>query len=177
MIEAAPLWNYVAVVEVQPDSGQYHIHAGIRGRYDVTVMRKAWHDALNGVWGRDLSLTAGEDSPGNVDISWKPGVGASKAKAAGKIAGYIAKYVSKDSDGVEFNRKGYFCRRNNVVPKAFSYFYAPRATLVDSLSEFIEEFHLDKALNGGGSSFVVLDQACHRLFLRVPSRLFNPPPF
>jgi len=177
MIEMAPLWNYVAVVEVQPESGQFHIHAGIRGRYDVSVMRQAWHDALNDVWGRDRSLTSGEDSPGNVDISWKPGAGGSKSRAAGKIAGYIAKYVSKDTDSVEFNRKGYFCRRNNIVPKAFSYFYAPREKLVDSLEEFIAEFHLEKALNGGGSSFTVLDQGCNRLFLRVPRRLFNPPPF
>jgi hypothetical protein len=160
MIRIAPKWDYVACFEKQPESGQYHIHAAIRGRYDVALLRAKWHLALNKVWGRDQSLTQGEDAPGNVDVSYKPGPGRSKLSFAGNIAGYISKYVSKDVECIEFNRKGYYSRHLTKLMKPVSSWYPPSKHLAQTSIQvardygFLEEYISGRVqfhpLKGGG---------------------------
>jgi hypothetical protein len=175
IVQVYPSFNYVAVVEIQPESKQFHVHAGVRGRYSVDVIRETWHKALNHVWCRDLSLVHGEDSPGNVHIKYKPSGGTSKVRAAVRIAGYIAKYIGKDADGTRFNRKGYFHRLDNVVPKPQHFWMRADDVMREVFDRVVAHYGLDDAMTAPDTDFFMMDTKS--FFVRVPKRLFNPPPF
>jgi hypothetical protein len=171
----APKFDPVWTLERQ-ENGQWHIHAAIRGFYDVKWFRAAWYDCLNTALGRSLDNTRGSDTPGQVDVTYKPGPGGSKKRASIKIAGYIAKYVAKNTDEIGFNKKGYHHGRGVKVLSPVSYYYKPLDSLAATLQEFIKDFHLERAMCDKDTDFLPMDSMGSAFFIRVPRVLYDPPP-
>jgi len=98
-------FKYLATPERQK-SGQWHIHAGVRGYVNIKIITRMWQSALNRMLGRSQTLIHGPDSPGTCNI--RPGqLRGSQGRRSTKIAAYISKYIGKEMD-VEMNRKKYF---------------------------------------------------------------------
>jgi len=172
----APKFDPVWTTERQ-ENGQWHIHAGIRGFYDVRWFRSVWYDALNAALGRPLSNNVGELTPGQVDVSYKPGAGGSKKRASIKIASYIAKYVAKNTDEIGFNKKGYHHGRGNKILAPASFYYAPRDNLAQTINEFVRDFQLEGAMRDKDTDFIAMDSIGAVFFMRIPRVMWNPPPF
>lgn len=174
----APRFNYVAVHELQPESRQFHMHAGVRGNFDIRFLLAHWRYAVNTVYGLPTDDMTGSNSMGGVNVSYKPGVG-SKRNAAVRVASYIAKYIGKGEDQIEFNKKGYFCRRDNRLPAPVHWYYPVRETLNQTVDDFIADFSIDRLKAGGECFLRECVQAGRMLsvFIRIPRASFNPPPF
>ncbi len=67
---------FVAVLELQ-DRGAYHIHAALRGRQNIPLLRAIWHEVIGGA------------DRGNIDVQYFRG-------QRSRLAKYLAKYLSKD---------------------------------------------------------------------------------
>jgi len=173
----APKFDPVWVFERQPDSGQWHIHAGLKGFYDVRWLRQVWYDSLEWVRGSQSVDAAGQwITPGQVDVTYKPGPGRSKKKACIKISSYIAKYVAKNTDEIGFNKKGYHHGKGQKLLAPASYFYAPKSHLAEAWTEFVQDYQLERAMVHKDTDFSWM-QGGNSIFVRVPLALFNPPPF
>lgn len=174
----APRFNYVAVHELQPESRQFHMHAGVRGRFDIAFILRHWRYAVNTVYGLQTDDMTGENSMAGVHVSYKPGAG-SKRNAAVRVASYIAKYIGKGEDQIEFNKKGYFCRRDNRLPAPSHWYYPVKETLNETVEDFIKDFGID-AIKAGGECFLKETIQAGKMlsvFIRIPRSQFNPPPF
>jgi hypothetical protein len=167
-----PVWT----LELQ-ENQEFHIHAAIRGFYPVEWFRSVWYDCLNTALGMPLTNTTKELTPGQVDVTYKPGVGASKKKASIRIAGYISKYVAKNTDVIGFNKKGYHHGRGCKLLAPASFYYAPRDNLAQTLNEFVKDFQLEAAMRDKDTDFLPLDSVGCAFFIRIPRVLWNPPPF
>jgi len=109
--ERYPEWRYCGVPEKQ-ERGAYHWHIGVRGFYDVNVLRGLWWRALGhrvrfegtrpfvllstGEW----SSAPGVESRGTVNLRL-PKVRGRKARTwtPDRMAAYMAKYISKAIEG------------------------------------------------------------------------------
>ena len=166
-----PGFRYVATMELHPKGkpGHIHIHAGLAGFYNINVLRRLWHHALNTVMGRPLTMTSGPESPGNVNIppSRRRHHG---NRAALAIASYIAKYVGKGMLQA-FNRKRYLQSKSIKLSPAQSK-WLQSESIDDALIEVCTRYDLPDNL-----------EACtvHRhgmsVFIRVPISALPPPPF
>lgn len=126
-------WRYIAVLE-QQERGAWHIHLAThalpvrleRGGVKVkswNVMRSIWR-SVAGEWG------------GNFDEAkrcsrW--GHRATKVDGAGRIAAYIAKYVAKDIEVSQLNRKRYSHSDGIALPEAYRAEFATGVALVELL--------------------------------------------
>lgn len=95
--------DYVAVLEPQ-ERGAWHIHAAVRGWQSAKVLRAIWLEVVGG-------------NNGNVDLQGPRSSGARKARGVHQIADYLSKYISKDGEGAELNKKRYWASRGIVVPE------------------------------------------------------------
>lgn len=164
-------FRYVATMELHPKGkpGHIHIHAGVAGFYNINVLRRLWHHALNTVMGRPLTMTSGPESPGNVNVppSKRRHHG---IRAALAIASYIAKYVGKGLLQA-FNRKRYLQSKSIKLSPAQSK-WLQAESMDDALVEVCTRYDLPENLD-----------ACtvHRrglsVFIRVPIEALPPPPF
>ena len=91
---------YVAVLE-KHKKGNYHMHAAIVGRINVKHLRKMWLCCCGKVRGS-----------GNIDIKYKTNCTAHKRRAG--LAKYVSKYISKQIEQVEFNKKRYWSSRHKL---------------------------------------------------------------
>jgi len=83
-------WQYVAVPEYQ-ERGAVHFHVAIKGFFNVNLVRKLW-------------LRAAGKREGNIDIT-SPRRAGKNSWNPRRVGNYIAKYISKDADTAEFNRR------------------------------------------------------------------------
>jgi hypothetical protein len=130
------------------------------------------------VYGLQTDDMTGENSMAGVHVSYKPGAG-SKRNAAVRVASYIAKYIGKGDDQIQFNKKGYFCRRDNRLPAPMHWYYPVKETLNETVEDFIKDFGID-ALKAGGDTFLKETIQAGKMlsvFIRIPRSQFNPPPF
>jgi len=86
--------HYVAVLE-RHKKGNYHLHAAIVGRVNVKLIRKFW-----------LLCCAGGAGSGNVDVKYRLNV--TKHQRLAGLAKYVSKYITKQLEHVEFNKKRYW---------------------------------------------------------------------
>jgi hypothetical protein len=154
------------------------MHAGVRGRFDIGFILSHWRYAVNTVYGLPTDDMTGVNSMGSVNVSYKPGAG-SKRNASVRVASYIAKYIGKGEDQIEFNKKGYFCRRDNRLPAPAHWYYPVRETLNQTVSDFMQDFSIER-ITAGGDCFIRENVEAGRMlsvFIRIPRSKFNPPPF
>lgn len=90
---------YIAVLE-KHKKGNYHMHAAIVGHINVNHIRQIWWAYCGG---RGL---------GNVDVKMRPDMTVHKRRAG--LAKYVSKYLTKQADQVEFNKKRYWGSRHQL---------------------------------------------------------------
>ncbi|CAJ0729128.1 hypothetical protein R38712_03940 [Ralstonia pickettii] len=101
-------FHYVAVPEPQVRGG-WHVHCAVAGRVARFFAIKAW-----------LRVVGGKGK-GYCHIRNPDGGKHGKPWELHKLAGYISKYIGKDVDGHELNRKRYWTSRGIVVPQRTTY--------------------------------------------------------
>ena len=92
--------EYVAVLE-KHKKGNYHLHAAIKGRINVKLIRRLW-----------LACVGGKGQ-GNIDVSFKRNVSIHRRSSG--LALYLSKYISKQIDQVEFNKKRYWSSKHKLI--------------------------------------------------------------
>lgn len=127
--KAGANFEYVAVLE-KHKSGQFHLHAAIKGKCNIKLIRKCWHLALGA---RSDNL-----SPGNVDIKFRTDLTPSQRVRG--MAKYLSKYLTKQSENVEFNDKRYFSSRHKLPPVERIVFSGD--SLLDVIAQFAKCFGL-----------------------------------
>lgn len=152
---------YVSTME-HHKKGNYHMHAAIPCNIPLKTVHKLWHAALGK---RSDGLT-----PGGINVKFKPNLTPTKRKAG--IAKYISKYISKQAETVEFNKKRYWASRHDL-PACMRY--------VLNANDFLEAVH-------EMSQFLSLDMAQllkygfrfsdgMGLWVNYDDALAAPPPF
>jgi hypothetical protein len=126
-------FEYVAVPERHPKNPVHlHLHAAVRGKTPIKIMRRFWHMALEARHGRRVKRTLyGIESPGNIDV--QPIKSGSQIKRCRKIARYISKYITKDLIA-EFNRRRYWPSKGINLADARVY-WLDSLTMVDAIRE------------------------------------------
>jgi len=123
----AGLWHYVAVPERQK-RGAWHIRVTVHGRLVYNLVRGS-------IVGRD---ELGR-SNGNIDVR-NPKTGGKWKHHA--LAAYIAKYITKDVDDHELNKKRCWTSKGIVVPEVMTYFTQDstdmHSVIVDSMRAAME---------------------------------------
>ncbi|MGV1046890.1 rolling circle replication-associated protein [Limnohabitans sp.] len=94
--------DYVATLE-KHKKGNFHLHAAIVGRVHINTVRKIW-----------LQVCGGKGQ-GNVDISFKQHQTPTQRLAG--VARYVSKYITKQLDNFDFNRKRYWASRSEPLEK------------------------------------------------------------
>lgn len=95
----API-SYVAVLE-KHKKGNYHLHAAIVGHISVNLIRKIW-----------LVCIGGGKGSGNVDIKMRRNCSEHVRRAG--LAKYVSKYITKQADNTEFNKRRYWPSRHKL---------------------------------------------------------------
>jgi hypothetical protein len=93
--------DYVATLE-KHKKGNFHLHAAIVGKVHINTVRKIWLQVVG----------AGQ---GNVDISFKQNQTATQRLAG--VARYVSKYITKQIDNFDFNRKRYWASKSEPLEK------------------------------------------------------------
>lgn len=134
--------QYVAVLEAHK-KGNFHLHAAIVGRLNCNLAR--------GIW---LSIIGGGKGCGNVDIAMRQNCTAHKRRAG--LAKYVSKYITKQADLVEFNKKRYWSSRHKLpAPKRY---VMNSGDLVEALKELCSMLALDfHAVSKAAFIFPALD--------------------
>lgn len=91
--------QYVAVLE-RHKKGNYHLHAAIVGHINVKLIRRLWLICCGGV------------GAGNVDVKYRQNV--TRYQRLAGLAKYVSKYITKQLDHVEFNKKRYWSSRHKL---------------------------------------------------------------
>lgn len=100
-------FHYVATVERQK-RGAYHIHIAVRGRQVYQLIRSIWQNIVG--------LTDDGKQAGQIDVRDPHKFGFGK-QGHHKLASYIAKYISKDAEDHELNKKRYWSSKGIVIPE------------------------------------------------------------
>jgi hypothetical protein len=93
--------DYVATLE-KHKKGNLHLHAAIVGKVHINTIRKIWLQVVG----------KGE---GNVDISFKRHQTPTQRLAG--VARYVSKYITKQLDNFDFNKKRYWASRSEPLEK------------------------------------------------------------
>ncbi len=103
---------YVVVVE-RHASGCFHLHAGVRGFWDVRRLTLIWHRVLTGR--RLMRPLPCAESPGSIDVpSTKKGF--VRPWKVRQIARYLSKYVGKDFLEVGARSRRFTCSEGIDLP-------------------------------------------------------------
>jgi hypothetical protein len=111
MFKTFPNFAYVVVPERQK-RGAWHFHLGVKGFYNVGIVRAFWRKAISGDRKADV---------GNIDIT-SPRKGGAWQRV--KLARYLAKYLTKDMD-VQTMHSRRFASSHNIQPPTEVEFYVP----------------------------------------------------
>ena len=109
---------YVAVPERQK-RGAWHVHVAVHGRLVYNLVRAIWWRIVG-------------KGQGNIDVR-NPRTGGKWKRHA--LAAYIAKYIAKDHDSGEFNKKRYWTSAGIVVPEPQTYLVGAVADLHQIISD------------------------------------------
>lgn len=112
-------FEYVAVLE-RHKKGNLHLHAAIVGHFHINTARRIW-----------LLCVGGGKGCGNIDVRYRKDLSPIKRRSG--LSKYVSKYISKQIDGVEFNKKRYWCTKHSLQ--------APRRIILraDEISEGVIE--------------------------------------
>src|SRR5450830_29508 len=110
-------FHYVATVERQ-ERGAFHIHVAVRGRQVYQLIRS--------IWQRIVGQTLDGKQAGQINVRDPHKFGFGK-NGAHKLAGYISKYITKDQDSHDLNKKRYWTSRGIAVPEK-NYYQLPYGT-------------------------------------------------
>lgn len=145
LVETAdPSFRYVVVPQRHPDGlpDHWHLHAPCRTALNHHAMRRLWHISIAAEEGQRITRTLrGADAPGNVDdgrrrtkdgriVSW----GNDQHKRSKRMAGYVGRYIVKQFEDVEFNRKRYAVSKGIGLPPQVS-FFLDALSFVDAVRE------------------------------------------
>jgi len=149
-MKRAGAWHYIAVPERQT-RGAWHIHVDVHGRIVYNLVR--------GIWRRIVGRDELGRPNGNVDVR-NPKTGGKWKRHA--LAAYIAKYITKDVDDHELNKKRYWTSKGIVVPEPVTYFTQDgtdmHGVIVDAMKAAMEVCPADQIqayVSGGGRYFFV----------------------
>lgn len=118
--------SYVAVLE-RHKKGNYHMHAAIVGHINVKHIRQIWWACCGG---RGL---------GNVDVKMRADLSVHQRRAG--LAKYVSKYITKQANQSEFNKKRYWPSRHKLPDLLRIILRADEAQA--ALSELASTFGLD----------------------------------
>lgn len=146
-------WHYVAVVE-RHKSGGFHIHVAVHGRVAYNLVRAVWRRVI----GPDAEGRPG----GNIDVrNPHDGVRYGKWKRHA-LAAYISKYITKNADDHELNKKRYWSSKGIPVPEPVTYFTQDttdmHSVIVDAMHAAMEVCPADQIqayVSGGGRYFFI----------------------
>lgn len=133
-------FHYVATVERQA-RGAFHIHVAVHGRLMYQLVRS--------IWQRIVGLTVDGKQAGQVNVRDPHKFGFGKM-GAHKLAAYISKYISKDVDAHDLNKKRYWTSRGIVVPEK-NYYQLPYGA--DTFEAFAHVMQLAADHNNDGMTF------------------------
>lgn len=133
-------FHYVATVERQ-ERGAFHIHVAVRGRQVYQLIRS--------IWQKIVGLTDDGKQAGQINVRDPHKFGFGK-HGAHKLAGYISKYISKDQDTHDLNKKRYWSSRGIVVPEK-NYYQLPYGTDVFAAYSHVMQLAADH--NSDGMTF------------------------
>jgi hypothetical protein len=129
-------WAYVAVPELHADGETWHLHAAVRGFWDVVALRRLWYRALGG-----SGDESGQDTPGNVDAKYiRQGQRGPCSHRA--IAGYISAYIGKGFGAVASGRRLFApseCIRPLEVRRFHCEWPASPGEIVEEVCNFLVE--------------------------------------
>ncbi len=94
--------DYVATLE-KHKKGNFHLHAAIVGKVHINTVRKIWYGICGG------------KGQGQVNISFKQHQTPTQRLAG--VARYVSKYITKQLDNFDFNRKRYWASRSEPLEK------------------------------------------------------------
>lgn len=107
--------HYVAVLEPQ-ERGALHIHMGVHGFKSWKILFAIWNEIVGkGNGGLYISGPV-ELASGDGHITKKAKRNA-RRRGVHEIAAYLSKYIGKDVEETELNKKRYFASRGIVVPE------------------------------------------------------------
>lgn len=130
-IAGAPI-SYVAVLE-RHKKGNYHLHAAIVGKCNINLIRRCWYAALGQ---RTDGLT-----PGQTNIQFRQNCTPYQRRAG--LAKYVSKYLTKQANLSEFNRKRYFQSSHELPLPTRQVLRA--ANFLDAVAEMCSLLSLDLA--------------------------------
>ncbi|WP_454763087.1 rolling circle replication-associated protein [Cupriavidus campinensis] len=96
-------FKYVLVIEYQ-ERGAIHFHIGVHGWQSVDIVRAIWYEIV----GR---------AQGQIDVRGPKSRGDKRVKGVHQLAQYLCKYITKDAEGSELNKKRYWCSKGIDVPE------------------------------------------------------------
>ncbi|MFI4938963.1 MAG: hypothetical protein ACHP7O_01240 [Burkholderiales bacterium] len=149
-------FHYIATVEKQ-ERGAFHIHIAVHGRQVYQLIRSIWQSVVG--------PTADGKTGGQINVRDPHKFGFGK-KGAHKLAAYISKYISKDADDSELNKKRYWTSRGIVVPEN-NYYQLPYGT--DCVEAFGHVMRLACETNDGDMVFFGNDRLGMAWFACGPS--------
>ncbi|MHA6847154.1 hypothetical protein [Ralstonia syzygii] len=107
--------HYVAVLEKQ-ERGAYHIHMAIHGFKRWKTLFAIWSEIVGKGNGGLYISGPGELAAEDGHITKKAKRNA-RRRGVHEIAAYLSKYIGKDVEDTELNKKRYFASRGIVVPE------------------------------------------------------------
>lgn len=119
---------YVATLE-KHKKGNLHLHAAINAKVPINTIRGIW-------W-----AICGGKGMGNVDISFKQGM--SEYQRRSGVAKYVSKYIVKQMENFDFNKKRYWASRHTL--EAVQRIILKSKDLGSALVELVEILGLDLA--------------------------------
>jgi hypothetical protein len=99
-----PQWVYVMVRERQ-ERGALHVHAAVVGRQDVRFLRECWLQVVGNDNG-NIDVRGPKKRWGNESDRWNPH----------RLSSYMCKYMSKDFEAAEQEKKRYWASRGIEMP-------------------------------------------------------------
>ncbi|MEW1781297.1 hypothetical protein AB0305_03755 [Arthrobacter sp. NPDC080086] len=163
IMSKARIFHYVAVPELQK-RGAWHLHIAVEGRVARHFAIRAW-----------LRVVGGKGK-GYCHIRNPNGGKGRGAWEVHKLADYISKYIGKDVDGHELNRKRYWTSRGIVVPQRQVYGnWGNYPSMYEALKPILADLHRDFGVHDLVAYVSARDGSFWMATGPRPGHFFGPP--